>query len=967
MNDHLFDQSAYSPLSSDLPKTTNKPLPILYVLADRRYNKSALTTDWGIAVNPSRKLWRELIEHESNEAVRVVLRKWIQKAATRDLNEHELQQQLCTMSPLRIVMHSLRKVKANLTITKLRPSNKDEIDLEYRSKYFALLWVPANTKTGFDKALYGELVNALVACNYVCKPLNKHCVYVDGPEYEWDEFKIHSLAYQCNHYAKQSDEIRFKYAVIVHQMSVGSSDFHAASAQVAAGQAGQAQLQQANTSVKAMDAITEESEEKDVKDEVQLTQLSQQIGLQVMDDDSDCDNRNVSQSVQYWEEPMSRQRKLSEIKSPKYSILKGTFRSFAFIWIELDEERDETLLQLQRTRTNIYPTKQQSSLPSYAVMKGLHKQPTDHNPEVLYNVELMAYDNCWHNLDLVVDRRFQYIDCALLLLQFLLLPFFVLFPIRLCLGLDKLEHMKARFRPSHRGWKCCASSAAAAEYEGISYFNLDKLEQLPYDLTILWRAFPISSNYSRLRECLFRLSYFVITAVVWCVIVSGPVLYLVYNPRVPDRSLGDPRNTHVDKLQFWDCFGPLIMYLLFVFTVVWWSCASRILIGPKQHLLLYHRLMLHRPVSHAHRELTRTDWGALVNLHEPVHETLFTFSYKKEFLLVQRPTDQLIDPVMMKSFTWPICRRCCRRYRGPFVAVFGQGATTGSDDVVKYNKIVIILLCVLIYIGLENLENFLYANYPFYIGTEDSHWPGLTTYNIISALVQAMFLCGFMLMWETMIFRIYGHLNSVKTLSHLIIRDTYTEYIEFDCIDNILSWLTLENFVKRKGMTLFSSVETPLLSLGLLAVASWSATIYCVVQGVGLQLRTDNSIFSNSALETWLYLGVLAFVYAWRMIYAGRKYHRETIKQSQAIKRQCRKENKNNLAHFLNKDQLSIEQSIAQQHCELLLQHIEHSEIVPRVFGIQFDELLAKAFMTALISALPTVVSFIVERINQEG
>ena len=122
-------------------------------------------------------------------------------------------------------------------------------------------------------------------------------------------------------------------------------------------------------------------------------------------------------------------------------------------------------------------------------------------------------------------------------------------------------------------------------------------------------------------------------------------------------------------------------------------------------------------------------------------------------------------------------------------------------------------------------------------------------------------------------------------------------------------------------------------------------------------------MFNNSTLITWLYLGIFSLFYFCRMIYSGHLYGYQTVKQSQAIKRQCRRENKNNLTYFLNHDKLLNEQYIAQQSCELLLQHIEHSELVPKVFGIQFDELLAKAFITAAVSIIPTIFSFLGSRI----
>ncbi len=93
-----------------------------------------------------------------------------------------------------------------------------------------------------------------------------------------------------------------------------------------------------------------------------------------------------------------------------------------------------------------------------------------------------------------------------------------------------------------------------------------------------------------------------------------------------------------------------------------------------------------------------------------------------------------------------------------------------------------------------------------------------------------------------------GHL---KDLTRLITRNTYYEHIVFDHPDNILSWLQLRKYVQRKGMVLFASVETPLLSLGALILASWPSFVYCMLRGKGLNLVFGSSTFSNSALATW--------------------------------------------------------------------------------------------------------------------
>ena len=130
-----------------------------------------------------------------------------------------------------------------------------------------------------------------------------------------------------------------------------------------------------------------------------------------------------------------------------------------------------------------------------------------------------------------------------------------------------------------------------------------------------------------------------------------------------------------------------------------------------------------------------------------------------------------------------------------------------------------------------------------------------------------------------MISRISRQKENVKTLSNLIIRNTYSEYIEFDYVDNVLSWLALEEFVKRKGMLLFSALETPLFSLLMMSLLSWGSSIYCIFEGNGLSLINDYSLFSNSALATWFYLALLSFFEVARMLWYGHQFHRESIKQ----------------------------------------------------------------------------------------
>merc|ERR1712228_1017564 len=181
----------------------------------------------------------------------------------------------------------------------------------------------------------------------------------------------------------------------------------------------------------------------------------------------------------------------------------------------------------------------------------------------------------------------------------------------------------------------------------------------------------------------------------------------------------------------------------------------------------------------------------------------------------------------------------------------------------------------------------------------------------------------------------------------------------------ILSWISMGDFIKRKGMMLFASLETPVFSLFLFMICSWSGTIYCIFGGVGLKWKTKNSLFSNSALATWFFLALLSLLQVARLLWYGHKFNRESEKQNNALRTQCNTLHNENLMQFLKHDKLSIEQTYAIQSSQLLLTHLkDHNEIVPKVFGIKFDNLTAKAAWTAVASGLPTMFTFVLNKIN---
>ena len=136
-----------------------------------------------------------------------------------------------------------------------------------------------------------------------------------------------------------------------------------------------------------------------------------------------------------------------------------------------------------------------------------------------------------------------------------------------------------------------------------------------------------------------------------------------------------------------------------------------------------------------------------------------------------------------------------------------------------------------------------------------------------------------------MLIRVNCALETVKILSNLIIRSADSEYIEFDYMDNVLSWLALEDCLKRKGMLLFSSLETHLFPLLVLSMVSWTSTLVCIFGGTGTfnLIHTADSLFSDSALAVWAYLALLSMYHVVRMLWYGYSFHKESAKQDKGM------------------------------------------------------------------------------------
>lgn len=278
------------------------------------------------------------------------------------------------------------------------------------------------------------------------------------------------------------------------------------------------------------------------------------------------------------------------------------------------------------------------------------------------------------------------------------------------------------------------------------------------------------------------------------------------------------------------------------------------------------------------------------------------------------------------------------------------------------------ILSIAIYFGFQNLEHLIDSNdcshtlcwkkpIPFRTGWSTPLHELSLSYWILSNLVSVILLFLFLVLWETMIDRMSRQRRCVKALSNLIIRNTNSEYIEFDYIDNVLSWLALEDFVKRKGMLLFASMETPLFALFLLALVSWGSAIGCLFKIKGLTWTKADFLFSNSALAAWGYLALLSLYQVIRMLWEGHLFHSESNKQnngisflfavfnyictesiaSSAIKSQCGTIHENNLMQFLKHDPMTKEQQYSHRNTQKLLTHLKiENDIVPEVCFIVY-------------------------------
>eukprot|EP01083_Nonionella_stella_P286617 975505_1 len=813
-------------------------------------------------------LWQELTQQEENEEVRQVLLEWQQRLFNESSHE-EKHHEMIEISINDIT--PFRMIVHKLERLKMVHSKQNGHRGSSECKHFALLWVPTNPKVGMNKDEYNAFRKTLENSSYFCNKLNKDCAYISGPGYGHSEHK-------------DEEKVDYNHAFDLEKLvstcrGIGGDRL---------------------------------PKHKTLDIEIAVHQLANEYSTE------NDDGLNIQNRIRVPRESTGSARSSSLLSDPSPIEMQGPLPKdgfapiydaksalnrdhfvFALVWFHLKSNHHHVGIE-----ENDALIDDAFELPAWSVMKKMHQQP--YMRSLVYTVELFNYAECWENQDLVVDRKILWKEAFFVLLQFWFLPIFAVIPLRDFVHVLWPDfNLKPRYRPVS-GW--------------IPFSDLDLIEQIPYDISALWGGCYDLKTEPLWKVICFKLVYFVVSAHIHVIIFVGPVIYRWKPSRIND----------IEDFMFFDCLGPLIFYHLTAFSIIWWSCATRIYIWPKEHELLYFELIVNRPIRRKdasnNRNIRRTDWAALQNISCATRLNTFLYSFRKGFLELKTPTHELLSLRPIQTHKWKMI------------------ATT------------VVNIALLFFA--HNLENLQVTGSPFHFSANDVYYDWKLIYNISSQCLSCLFLFGFILLWETMFDRIDRHLDAITTLRNLLIRNTYSEYIRLSATDNILSWMIMERFLKRKGMMLFSSLEAPLFALAVLFVTSWAGIIYGLYEGVGQQIHNESSTFSNSALATWLYLGCFACYQTGRMLfYYGRQFTRETESIDNAFKRSAKTLHIENLMQYqVNNRYNTMDEKYAMKSSQYILSHSNYDEIVPKVFGIQFDKLTAKAAWGLCISTFPTIL-----------
>ena len=283
--------------------------------------------------------------------------------------------------------------------------------------------------------------------------------------------------------------------------------------------------------------------------------------------------------------------------------------------------------------------------------------------------------------------------------------------------------------------------------------NLDTTEEVAYDIYHLWgyRFDSEHNKYSNIKckSAMTRILSCIVASILFGVMIGGPYMYNYNYRNTPD---------YYDDLLIFDCFGTLGLYLLWVFTILLWSSASKTCIGPQEHFLLYNKMIMERVVN-KHRCFERTDWAALTNMSGETTLTTHAFGFECGFLELRRPTHDLLSFRRFKLCKSNLFNNC-------------------QDTAFNILRVIIYVVIVCLYWMANNLENFIHFDKPMYIDKNIDRWQFKRIFIWFSTFSQLMLLTFFLIMWETMIDRIGRQFYNVKPYIIYISSETDIQYIK---------------------------------------------------------------------------------------------------------------------------------------------------------------------------------------------
>ena len=204
--------------------------------------------------------------------------------------------------------------------------------------------------------------------------------------------------------------------------------------------------------------------------------------------------------------------------------------------------------------------------------------------------------------------------------------------------------------------------------------------------------------------------------------------------------------------------------------------------------------------------------------------------------------------------------------------------------------------------------------------------------------------------------------QNVECLRDLLVKDHKTASMDLGKIENVSSWLELQQLVRRKGMILFAAVEPALLSLWLMSLLSWVGFLFCFYEGRGFE---DEGFLGNSAWWVWTYLALLTSVESGRMVFwVGLEFTSITHDIAAAMQGQLVTMSRSDMKRYVGTKYLPTdEERLAMAAAQNLSRNLDHSQIIPNLFGVvRFDNLVATAAWSLLVSAVPTIGKIVWDR-----